>query len=391
MDMLSITSLREVILPELAMAIRESAGRVLERWGEAVKQSLPCADELTRAQLRDDIPPLLSQLAILLQTNLEHAEDMFEAHALSHGTARFHQSYNLSELLIEAELLRRVLLEEVLRYLERPLTGQEIVALNMGVDATIRRSVLAFVRDQTSEIQAVNEAQSKYLSFLSHDLRGGLNGVLLMLEVLRRQLRGHDQFADSLADLDVMKRSILETVGTMDRFLHAERFRKGKVLVKPAILKLGDLIPELVGQFSYHAKDKGVELTTHLAPDCSVFSDRAILNLILQNLISNAIKFSKRGKVTIVASMRANTAMRACRISIIDEGPGIDKERLATLFAPFTQGETHGQAGVGLGLSIARQAAELLKAKLWAESEPGKGATFVVEVCDFAGRDGKGE
>ena len=63
-----------------------------------------------------------------------------------------------------------------------------------------------------------------------------------------------------------------------------------------------------------------------------------------------------------------------------DEGPGIAKERLEELFAPFVRGETHGEKGMGLGLSIARQGAEMLGAKIWAESEVGKGTRFFIEM-----------
>jgi signal transduction histidine kinase len=68
------------------------------------------------------------------------------------------------------------------------------------------------------------------------------------------------------------------------------------------------------------------------------------------------------------------------RLSVADQGPGIDPARLATMFQPFSRGETHGQSGTGLGLSIARQAADMLGAKLWAESSPGKGSTFHLDL-----------
>jgi len=282
MDMLKADSLREVLLPELARAVRDASPRVLARWEDAVKLALPCADELTRAQLRDDIPPLLSQLANVLQTDVAPVHEHLQRYALAHGEVRFHQSYNLAELLIEADLLRRVLFEEVVLELGQPLSTQEIVALNMGVDASVERSVIAFVNHQTEQNRAINEAQSKYLSFLSHDLRGGLNGVLLMLEVLRRQMRDHVEFGESVEDIETIKRSILETVATMDRFLHAERFRKGKVPVKPSMINIGDIVAELLNQFSYSAKDKRIDLRSTTSGACTLYSDQALINLTLQ-------------------------------------------------------------------------------------------------------------
>ena len=115
------------------------------------------------------------------------------------------------------------------QHLGRPLSADEQVALNAAIDLTVRRSAGAFVEHQTSQLRQATKAQSKYLSFLSHDLRGELNGVFLMIEVLRRELANEERFAESLEDLDLMRRSIHQTIATMDRFLHAERtFAKAK-------------------------------------------------------------------------------------------------------------------------------------------------------------------
>src|SRR5205085_3780809 len=137
------------------------------------------------------------------------------------------------------------LIEEITLHLGRIISVEEIVALNLGVDIAARRGAISYVNQQKAELQALVEAQTKYLSFLSHDLRGGLNGVLLMLEVLRRDLVNEPKFAESVSDLDVMRRSMLDTVSTMDRFLHAERFRKGKVQVRPARIDFHSLINDI--------------------------------------------------------------------------------------------------------------------------------------------------
>ena len=122
---------------------------------------------------------------------------------------------------------------------------------------------------------------------------------------------------------------------------------------------------------------EGLELRCEVAPDASkIVSDRELLLMILQNLVGNAIKYSKQGAVRIVAAKQG----QGCRLSVVDEGPGIDEQQLAKMFQPFARGETHGQAGTGLGLSIARQAADLLGAKLWAESQLGRGSAFHLDL-----------
>jgi signal transduction histidine kinase len=366
--------------PELAAALRASIPRITERWQSLVRRSLPSADPLTFSQVRDDLPIVLEQMARALETQRPDPTEKLIEITPKHGEVRFHQNFDVDELLAEHQLLRPILIEEVTASIRRPLTPEESIALHAGTDVMTRRATVAFVSHQTRQLKAATEAQSKYLSFLSHDLRGGLNGVFLMIEVLRRELVKEPKFSESLEDLEMMRRSIFETIGTMDRFLHAERFRKGKVQVRPNRVELSTVIAEVATQFSYQAKDKSLELQVDRSQPCQAVTDRELLTMILQNLISNAIKYTAKGKVSVSVRPPVGNNGDGCLVSVSDQGPGIPKERLSELFATFTRGETHGQPGVGLGLSIARQAADMLGAKLWAESEVGKGSTFFLQL-----------
>ena len=374
MDLLKYRS-----FPELAGAVRRAAPMVIERWQEAVRLTLPAANELTLGQVRNSLPETLEVMATALEAEDPRATKDLMDQATAHGDSRFDQNFALGELMIEYGLLRPILIEEIAADLDRAVTIEESQTLNLAVDVVLRRSVTSYVNQQKAEMHSLVEAQTKYLSFLSHDLRGNLNGVLLMIEVLRRDLGGEQKFAGSLNDLDVMRRSILETVGTMDRFLYAERFRKGKMEVRPADVRLKNLVGEVVGQFIYQAKEKGLELNCDARDDAAVVSDRELLLIILQNLVGNAVKYAQRGDVRIVVNQARGNGL-ACRVSVIDKGPGIDPQQLQQLFQPFERGQTHGQSGIGLGLSIARQAADLLGAKLWAESKVGDGTIFHLDL-----------
>jgi signal transduction histidine kinase len=361
--------------PELARALRGGIEPVVQRWIEVVRRALPSADELTFTQLRNDMPRVLEQVARALESDQPFATRKLQDVAPDHGATRFDQRFRLEELLVEHSILRPIMLEEVTARLGRPMTVGEVSALMAALDLMTRQASLAFVEHQTRQLKAANEAQSKYLSFLSHDLRGGLNGVCLMIEVLRRELSKEERFHESVEDLDMMRRSIFETIGTMDRFLHAERFRKGKVQVRPMRVNLKHLLAEIVAHFSYLAKDKSVELRIDVPADSDIISDKDLLTLILQNVTSNAIKYGARAPVDLSATPAEGGAWR---LSVSDHGPGISPDKLADLFNTFTRGDTQGQPGVGLGLSIARQAADLLGAKLWADTAVGerRGTTF---------------
>ena len=364
--------------PELADAVRQCKQAVIDRWEAMVRDVLPAANELTMQDIRNSLPETIEQMAAALEADEPRAtKDLMELGNI-HGESRFDQNFNLGELMIEYSLLRPILTGQTAQCINRELTVKEVQALNMAVDVACRRGVITYVNQQKAELHALVDAQTKYLSFLSHDLRGGLNGVLLMIEVLKRDLTEEPKFARSIEDLDVMRRQILETVGTMDRFLHAERFRKGKVQIKPAEVNLRRLADEIAAQFAYQAKDKQLEIKVEAEAALRIVSDRELLSMILQNLLGNAIKYSRRGEVRI--HVTSDGPGKAARLSVIDQGPGIAPEKLAQMFQPFSRGETHGQAGTGLGLSIARQAADLLGAKLWAESELGKGSQFHLDL-----------
>jgi signal transduction histidine kinase len=377
MDNPSINMLKYRPFPELAAALRQRSAHIIERLQTMVKELLPSADQMTFSELRDQLPKALEEMAGALEATVPGPTRSFLNDATEHGVCRFHQSFNLRELLVEYSLLRTILIDEVSAGLSRPLTMDEVTTLNVGVDASSRRAVTAYVSRMSEDMQAAAEAQSKHLSFLSHDLRGNLNGILLTVEVLRRQLVSTPSMSESLEDLDVMRHAILDTVATMDRFLYAEKFRRGKVEAKLGAVDVSSLLHDMAVRFHALAREKRIELMVDPAVCPPVVSDRELILLILQNVVGNALKYTKQGSVRLAAAGQGDGG---CRISITDTGPGIAPDQVERLFDAYTRGETHGQKGIGLGLSIAHQAADVLGAKLRVESQVGKGSTFHLDL-----------
>jgi signal transduction histidine kinase len=368
-------------LPDLAVALRAAKPLILETWRKKVLEVLPGADELTLRQFENNIPGLLDRIADALASDRAKETEALIHTAPSHGDTRFHQNFNLNELLIEYHLLRSTVFSYCATALGRALELHEIIELNSGIDIALRAAALAFAQHQADQLKAEAETFTKYLAFLSHDIRGSLNGVLLTAEVLKRDLIGEPKFAESVGDLDAMRRSIHDTVGTIDRFLNAERLRRGKMPINLGPVPLASLLHEIARQYTHRATDKGLRLEVVVDEDCVASSDRDALTVILQNLLANAVKYSASGTVTLSACMRSDGGeVGTQQIRVIDQGPGIAPDRLAALFAPFTRGETHGQAGTGLGLWIARHAADLLGAELRAESTVGEGTTFILNL-----------
>ena len=366
--------------PVLAAALRTRSARILSDWQDRTREGVSAAGVLSEEQIRDDLPLVLAELANTLEAADGSPMPSFTRVATAHGEDRIRHCYTTNEFMIEYALLRPIAIDQVTEQLGRPMTVAEAAAFNMGIDTALRTAVNRCVGDQQEALRVVSDAQTKYLSFLSHDLRGGLNGVMLTAELLKRQLSDDPRFAESIDDIDSMRRAILDTVATMDRFLHAERFRQGKVRPATTRVEIGPLLSHFGINFSAAVKEKQIELRLRASDGLAVTTDRHLLSLILQNLISNAIKYTNDGVVEVVAGPSAGGA--GVSVSVSDAGPGIEAERLPMLFEAFTRGDTHGQPGVGLGLYIVRQAADLIGAKIVVQSSDGQGTTFQVELPD---------
>jgi len=372
--------------PRIADALRLRKGRVLRRWEHEVRKLLPQADELTLNQLRDHLPQILDQAVDALAAC--HTSPLNELVELtrSHGSMRFHQQFNVQELIVEYRLLRRILVEEINHGLGGKLKVGQVVVLNMAVDTALQQGVLAFVQHQKEQLRAAGEVQSRYLSYLSHDLRNNLNGCTLMLEVLRQRLEGADGFAEDVTDIRTIQRSIAETIAGMDRILQAERLRKQSVHPNVTRVDLHALAHDIGRQVARAAEQKGLALEMNVPQDAALDSDRELIGLVLQNLLGNAVKYSATGTIDLRCRPHGESESggpAGWELSVTDQGPGIAPQHRQRLFEAFARGETHGQPGVGLGLAIAAQAAKLLGGRLTFESEVGAGSTFRVLIPEM--------
>jgi signal transduction histidine kinase len=354
---------------QLAAALRARSKSVISNWETLVRQVLPTADKLTLAQVRDHLPKTLSVLADALESASAKETKALGSQTTAHGILRFHQGYNVDELLIEYRLLRRVVIEQVEAELKRRTTMTEDIALSMGIDTILHEGVTAFVKHHTERLQAVAHSEVKYLSFLSHDLRNALNSVTLIMQVVKRRLERDPTYAEEVADIDSLQNAILETVEGMNRLLQAERLRSETVNRKISPVNLFELVTQVTREFSQQAKKKGVALTVNISPDVVIPADKECLRIVIQNFVGNAVKFSAKGSVRVEWDGKGS-------VSVSDDGPGIAPEQVDRIFETFRRGESHGQDGVGLGLAIALQAAKLLGGRITVSSQIGVGSTF---------------
>lgn len=366
-----------------ADSIRRVAPAVLSALTQRLRKEAPGLGAAPQGFLQDALPQVLDELAAVMQKGRASADDLMRQ-AAAHAHHRHAQDIDLDETLAEYQQLREILPGLLVADLGRDLLPEEAARLHTAIDLSVRRSAAEFVEQQKHKLQAEATAMAKYLSFLSHDLRGNLNGAMLMIEVLRRDLQNDPRFTESLQDLDAMRQSMLDLVGTMDRFLQAERLRQGRVEVSLQSVDVAKFLHEQRRGMGRQVRGMDEQIEVVVEAGLRVVTDREMLSLIVQNTLSNCVKYSSGGMVGLRAFRPAPGQCArpeiVCRIEVSDTGPGMEPELQHRLFEPFSRGTSTGRPGTGLGLFIAKQAADLIGADLTVDSERGVGTLFLIDL-----------
>jgi signal transduction histidine kinase len=360
-------------MPEVAAAMRGRADTIVQLWNEAVKKLLPDADPLTTKQVRDSIPSVLERIAMALESGRAEATAVLTEVSEAHGIARFQEHYKIEELVAEYRILRRITFEQLNHALTGRLTFIQGLAVDLAIDTALQQGVTMFVKCLSEELRAAVDAESKYLAFLSHDVRNNLGSVRLTLRMLRSHLHEDARLQKLASDLKMAQHAVDNTTDGMDRLLAAERLRRKMVKLKLSPVKMRALVDEIAQAVGGKT---GVSIENHVPETVTVHSDRELVSLVMQNLVGNAVRYSSRGTVRISAT----EVELGWEITVADEGPGMPAEQLKTLNNAFSRGLVHGQSGLGLGLTIASHAARQLGSELTVDSHIGRGTSFSFTV-----------
>lgn len=250
------------------------------------------------------------------------------------------------------------------------------VRLNLATGAALKSVQLALV-EQKEVAEAANQAKSEFLAMMSHELRTPMNGVLGMAHALRMTRLD----ADQRNCVDLLVRSGDSLMAILNDILDLSKIEAGKFEIEQVVFDLHELIHRVQNLWSETASAKNIDFrcnVSHQVPQW-VIGDPTRIRQIMNNFVSNALKFTQEGSVRLQACEEAG---RIC-IAVSDTGIGMTPDQQANVFDAFSQADnstTRRFGGTGLGLSITRRLTELMGGEISVDSVQGRGSIFRVSL-----------
>ena len=241
-------------------------------------------------------------------------------------------------------------------------------------DVSALKEVEAAMRYARDEAERANRAKSHFLATASHDLRQPVTAACLYMDLLNRRLTDPD--ARALADM--VELSLQGLRGLLSGLLELARLEAGVVRPDRAAFPLDALLQRLAGEFAGQARATGLRLAVPATP-LAVLTDQVMLELILRNLIGNALKYTDRGGILVEAAEEDGGVVR---IDVRDTGRGIPGDQIARIFEDYYQGgdPADPSGGFGIGLATVRRIADVLGLRIGVASRVSVGSTFSVRV-----------
>jgi len=355
---------------QLADFIEAEREHISQRWADQLFATTAPAS-LDREDVIDSLREFLDEIATGLRREAglhQHSHATLpSAIAKGHGKQRFGMGYEIAAMIREYGTLRDVLFQVIEEGGLSP-NVREMRVLSKYITSAIADAATQHALERDEEIR---KQTARHISFLAHELRNPLASARLALSLLERKgLLPRDRSVEAIG------RSLQRVNDLIDTALMEIRLR---AMPEPQWepVALAELFRELTEESAVDLDIKGLQVKIESPAGLSLKADRKLLHSALSNLLRNAVKFSREGGTIFLRARDGGT--RRVAMDVEDECGGLPEGRLQSLFDPFVQ-VGKDRSGFGLGLAIARQAAEAHGGELRVHDLPGKGCVFVLDI-----------
>ena len=359
-------------LNKLADLIKQERQALLSQWRLQVRE-LPSARLLDIPTLNDHMPDLLDELAEELKSDSESTipEALLEESPPAHGLQRLQEAFDIQEVVAEYNILRGCI-HDLATENGIMLQGQPFHVINRVFDHAIGLALETYATQQALEVK---QRREEYLAFVAHDLRTPLFAISLAGRVLEQSLPKRGYTEDSSQMLKSMRRSVQQLEGLVQKILEENTNSEAVsgIHLERRSFDLWPLVERLISDTALIAESADTQIVNSVPDDLLVYADAGLLQRILQNLVSNALKYAPKGIITIGAENLEDENSVACWVN--DNGMGIPEDMHEKI---FDKGETDAERddGVGLGLAIVQSFSGAHGGGVTVESAPGVGSTF---------------